>query len=80
MTKPFSIVKNEMTYEQLLHKHLDALDEDQRNEKVTGAMVVATSEHGPFYTVLKSMSVLECIGLLEHLKHFLIETDMYGEE
>ena len=79
MTK-LSIVKNDSTYGDMLEKHLAELTKEQFNEKVTGALVVGvgTGNSGPFYSVVKGMAVLECIGLLEQLKYFLIE-DSYED-
>ncbi len=74
-----SLVENEQTYELALLEHLDALTEEERQSKVNGMVVFGVQEGLPFYTVVEPLPTLECIGLLEEMKYFLIMSSMEGE-
>lgn len=75
-----SIVKNKLTLEETVVKYLDSLSNDLRGSYVTGMLVLGVGDEGPFYSVVKGMNAYECIGLIEHLKSYLIEDLMYTEE
>lgn len=71
-----SIVKNKTTYEEVLLQHLEDLPEELRKSSVSSLLVIGDGAEGPFYSVAKKIGVLECLGLLEVLKSYLVEECM----
>lgn len=67
-----------LTYGEILQKYLDEMTEEERNASCSGAIIFGVGDKGGFYSVIKRMGFLECIGLVEELKYFLI-LDSLGE-
>lgn len=75
-----TLVKNELTVEDALLKYIESLPDDLKYSKVSGMMVLGVGSEGPFYSVVKSMQLYECVGLLEQLKLFLLDEGAYDDD
>lgn len=74
-----SLVTNKLTYEETLRSYLENLTDEQKRSKISGMIVMGTGERGGFYSVVEKMPTLECIGLIEELKYFLITRSLQSD-
>jgi len=75
-----SLVKPEgQTYEECILEYLDGLTDEEKNRIVTSVVLAGISAVGIFFSVLKEISPLEFLGLLEQLKYFIM-LESLGEE
>ena len=81
LTKVSDTTKKEgqLTYEDLIKKHLEELTKEQRNSTPGVLFVGGISSDASMYHILAGDSIFEVIGCLEVLKDFLVYDNLGGD-